>query len=213
MKKRFNKLSSLVSLLVMIMMMLTGVTTMLPMYHVTRDKAILFFLLLWVGILVISMVRVIISMVKSNKEALNDMEEYYRQQEETAAAEEIPPFTAAPPTLSQKKKGYKAQISNAVTMMVLGSIVIVPALILSRHIFVLLFAFAWYGLLAYSIVQNVNQMKKAENDPTDDLQQLAQDHYEPPAMQRPADMTICPHCHKEVPGALDYCCYCRQKIR
>ncbi len=212
MNRRNNQISSIVSLVIMAIMILAGVSTMLPAFLATRSMSVLFFALAWIGILAFSMVRTITQMAKHKKESLNDMEAYYRQQEETVA-EEIPPFTAAPPTLSGKKKGHKAQISSAVTMMVLGSIVFVPALILSRHIFVLLFAFAWYGLLAYSIVQNVNQMKNAENDPADDLQKIVQNSYEPPAMQRPADMTICPHCHKEVPASFDYCCYCRQKIR
>ncbi len=215
MKKRFNKMASLISLLVIIIMMLTGVTTMLPMYHITHDKAVLFFMLIWVGMLLIPMGRVIVGMVKSKKESLDDMEQYYNEQVETQQADlyRAAKMTVATTPTAKNKKQYKAEIKNAITMMVFGSVVIVPALILSRHIFVLGFAFLWYGLLIYSTVQNASKMKDAPDELPEDMQRDMQGDFIPPVMQRPADMTICPHCGKEVPESFDYCCYCRQKIR
>lgn len=211
MNQRNNNLNGIIALVIIVVMIVSGASMLVPGYLATGSKFMLIFAVFWIGTLLLAMLRIILGMVKNKKNALDDMQQYYDHQEDMAARNTTS-FSSVPSTSRMKKTDCKVQMIKAIAMMVLGSFVIIPALVASHSLLIVLFAFLWYGLLARNIVQNVKRMKNVEDDPTDGLQQTLSNSAEPPAMPPQQSMVVCPYCGKESPESFVKCCHCGRKL-
>ncbi len=197
-----------IALVMIAIMILGGGVTLVSSYFATRSKSIsiLIFAAVWIVMLLVAMLRIILDMIKSKKDALDDMQQYYEHQEEVT-------FQNARSVPKAKKKMYMKRIVISILMMALSSIVVVPVLIASRSFAVVLIVCLWhYGLLVRDIVLNVKRMKNAEDDPADNLQQIVQGDVESSAMQLQRSMAVCPYCGGKSPEGFVNCCHCGRKL-
>ncbi len=206
-----NQFNGVISLVIIAVMILSGASVLAPVYFATHDKFVLIFALIWIGILGLVMVRMIMGIIKNKKNSLDDMQQYYDRQEEEAF-QDATPVSSVPPAPQTKNAQYTVQIVKAIIMMVLGSFVLVPALMASHSLLIVPFALLWYGMLGRSIVQNVVKMKKAADDPMDDLQSIVQNSNVSSAVHLQRKMVICPYCGKESPDNFTNCCHCGRKL-
>lgn len=196
-----------IALAIIAIMILGGGVTLVSSYVVARSKSISIwiFAIVWIVMLLVAMLRIVLNMIKSKREALDDMQHYEHQEEAT--------LQNAMPVPKAKKKMYIKRIVISIVMMVLSSFVVVPVLIASHSFVVVLIVCLWYyGLLVRDIVLNVKMLKNAEDDPTDHLQQIVQGDAESSAMHLQRNMAVCPHCGGKFPEGFVNCCHCGRKL-
>lgn len=208
MDQKNQKRNGAIALVVITIMMIGGGFTLVSSYIATRSKSvsILIFAIVWIAMLFVAMLRIILNMIKSKRDALNDMQQYYEHQEEAT-------FQNAMPVPKAEKKMYMKRIITSIITMVLSSIVIVPVLIASRSFVIVLIVCLWYyGGLVRNIVLDVKRMKNAEDDLPDNLQKIVQGGAESSAMQLQRCMAVCWYCGGESPEGFVNCCHCGRKL-
>lgn len=196
-----------IALAIIAIMILGGGVTLVSSYVAARSKSISIwiFAIVWIVMLLVAMLRIVLNMIKSKREALDDMQHYEHQEEAT--------LQNAMPVPKAKKKMYIKRIVISIVMMVLSSFVVVPVLIASHSFVVVLIVCLWYyGRLVRDIVLNVKMLKNAEDDPTDHLQQIVQGDAESSAMHLQRNMAVCPYCGGKFPEGFVNCCHCGRKL-
>lgn len=204
MDKNNNHRNQITSILILAVMIVCGASMLVPSYLATRSKLILIFAVIWIGTLLLVMIRTILGVIKSKKNMLDDMQQYYEQQEKSTVHDIMP-------VAQINKAACIKQIITAIIMMVLGGCVIMPSLIASNNLlFALLIGLWYYALLIHKIVRNVKKLKNIESDPID-MQQVVQSNAVPPATQLQRKMVACPYCGEESPENFMSCCHCGRK--